>query len=367
MAIAINATFSRSARSESRYERTSARSVRVCQPAIVPLLQLPVTGIMSRGESCLLTTPEWDPMLRTSGRCWIGVAAMCISVPAYADSPDFRRDVAPILSRAGCNAGACHGNQNGKGGFKLSLRGQDPDFDFAALTRDSLGRRTDPFHPDQSLILQKASGALSHEGGRRFDPDSLEYRTIRDWIAAGRPAGSTAAVTRLTVTPAMHVTVEPANTVKLRVEAAFADGTTRDVTRLAVLEPTSDGLVTVAADGAVRRDQFGETVIQVRYLTAQTAARIAFVPARPNFHWADRPERNVIDKLVFAKLRALRMSPAPLADDSTFLRRVSLDVLGVLPTPDETRNFLADTHPTSQRLPHRCTCWSGRSLPIFGP
>lgn len=285
-------------------------------------------------------------MIPRLGRSWLGIAAVaCACTPVRADTPDFRRDVAPILSRAGCNAGACHGNQNGKGGFKLSLRGEDPDLDFIALTRDNLGRRTDPFHPDQSLVLQKASGAVSHEGGRRFDQDSLEYHSLRDWIAAGRPSGSTAAVTRLTVTPTVQVVVEPAQSVKLRVEAAFADGTTRDVTRLAVLEPTAPGLVTVAADGTVRREQFGETVIQVRYLTAQTAARLAFVPARPDFHWPDRPERNVVDKHVFAKLRALRMKPAPLADDGIFLRRLYLDVLGMLPSLSETRAFLADADP----------------------
>ena len=152
---------------------------------------------------------------------------------------------------------------------------------------------------------------------------------------------------------------EPADSVKLQVEATFADGTKRDVTRLAVLEPTSPGIAAVAADGTVRREQFGETVVQVRYLTAQTAARLAFVPARPDFRWPDAPERNVVDKHVFAKLRGLRMKPAPLTDDSTFLRRVYLDVLGVLPTVSETRTFLADNDPNKRadtdRPPARAT------------
>jgi hypothetical protein len=289
---------------------------------------------------------EWSAMIRSVGGIGLGFAAMFAGAPSRADSPDFRRDVAPILSRAGCNQGACHGNQNGKGGFKLSLRGEDPDLDFAALTRDGLGRRTDPIRPAQSLVLLKATGAMSHEGGRRFDPESLEYRSLHDWIAAGCPVSHPGSqVTRLSVTPTGQVVVEPNDTLALKVEATFADGSKRDVTRLAVLEPTAAEVATVSADGVVRRRQFGETVVQVRYVTAQTAARVAFVPARPDYHWPGLAERNVVDKHVFAKLRALRIRPAPVADDGTFLRRVYLDTLGVVPTVDETRAFLADTDP----------------------
>src|SRR5689334_25060560 len=145
----------------------------------------------------------------------LAVAVLVCTAPAAlaADPPDFRREVAPLLSRAGCNAGACHGNFNGKGGFRLSLRGEDPAFDYAALTRDTLGRRTDPFHPAESLVLLKATGAVAHEGGRRFGPDSAEYAALRDWIAAGTPdsPAKQPALTRLTVTPGEQVVVEPAD------------------------------------------------------------------------------------------------------------------------------------------------------------
>jgi hypothetical protein len=256
----------------------------------------------------------------------------------------FRNDVMAVLSRAGCNQGACHGNQNGKNGFKLSLRGQDPAFDLDALTRDTLGRRTDCLHPENSLILAKATSRVPHEGGKRFDRDSLEYRLLRTWIAEGtRPdPPETPVLRRLDVTPRQQVLIEPDDRVPLRVRAVFSDGQVRDVTRLAVFE-TSNFVVRVDADGIAHRQDKGETTILVRYLDRQTAVQLAFVPARPGFVWPDPPEANYIDRHVFAKLRALRMAPSPLSSDSVFLRRVYLDVLGVLPTPDETRRFLADT------------------------
>jgi uncharacterized protein DUF1549/uncharacterized protein DUF1553 len=271
------------------------------------------------------------------------ILSLLPAASAQAEPASFRNDVMAVLSRAGCNQGACHGNQNGKNGFKLSLRGQDPDFDFAALTRDTLGRRTDRLHPDDSLILAKATSRVPHEGGKRFDQNSLEYRLLYQWIADGmRPDPPNAPVLRrLEVTPSQQVLIEPADRVPLRVRAVFSDGQVRDVTRLSVFE-TSNLVVRVDAEGVACRQNLGETTILVRYLDRQAAVQLAFVPARPNFAWPNPPEANYIDRHVFAKLRTLRMVPSALAPDHAFLRRVYLDVLGILPTPDETRRFLAD-------------------------
>jgi hypothetical protein len=271
------------------------------------------------------------------------VVSLLPSTGRTAAPVSFRNEVMAVLSRAGCNMGACHGNQNGKNGFKLSLRGQDADFDFAVLTRDMLARRTDPVRPDESLLLRKATMALPHEGGQRFARSSPEYAILRRWIAGGmRPdPESTPKLTRLDVTPRQQVLVEPADRVGLHVKATFSDGTTRDVTRLAVFE-TSNLLVRIEADGTARRQGPAETAILVRYLDRQATVQLAFVPARPGLVWKTPPESNYIDKFVFAKLKTLRTLPSELVSDSVFLRRVYLDTIGLLPTTDEARRFLAD-------------------------
>ena len=251
-----------------------------------------------------------------------------------------------VLAKGGCNLGACHGNQNGKGGFKLSLRGEDPAQDYASLTRDSMQRRVNLLAPSSSLVLQKPTGQLPHQGGVRFKRDSQEYNLLLRWIAAGAPGlgDQEPRLTRLEVTPAEAVHFEPATSLSLKVTAHFADGASRDVSSLAVYELTNNA-VTAGHDGQVERVQTGETTIIVRYLDQQVPVRLAFLPARANFAWSAPEARGSIDRHIFARLQELRMTPSPLVEDPLFVRRAYLDAIGLLPAREETQSFVADSAP----------------------
>ena len=258
--------------------------------------------------------------------------------------PSFRNDVMAVLARSGCSLGTCHGNQNGKGGLKLSLRGQDPEADFITLTRQLASRRVNVLIPGESLLLRKPSMQVPHEGGRRFASDASEYQILRNWIAAGMPADADSAprLIRLDVAPTAITLHEPKYATMLKATAAFADGSERDVTSLAVLE-SSDPAVRISADGTVTFSESRssrQTSVTVRYLNRQTTARIEFVPARPGFVFASPAPNNFIDSLVFAQLQRLQINPSQVCDDTTFLRRVYLDLTGRLPTVPQAREFL---------------------------
>ena len=280
-------------------------------------------------------------------RQWSSLAALWLAV---ADSlpaapVTFQTDVAAVISKAGCNLGTCHGNATGKGGFKLSLRGGDLDYDHAALVRDQFGRRVNVLSPDDSLLLQKATQAVAHEGGKRFDKESWEYRTLREWIAAGAQRKSPGAPTlvKLEVTPREQFLIEPASAVAVKVTAKFSDGTARDVTDIACYEVVNVAVADVSATGRVTRKESGETAVLVRFLHLQEPVRLAFVPARPGFKWAGTQPQNFVDEHVFAKLKTLRLNPSALAGDEVFLRRAYLDLLGILPTAEEAKRFVINS------------------------
>jgi hypothetical protein len=273
--------------------------------------------------------------------------ALIPSLAAAADrnTPHFRRHVAAVFSKLGCNGGTCHGAVKGQNGFRLTLFAADPALDHERLLREFGGRRLNLHNPTASLLLQKATGQVSHAGGKRTEAGSPEYELLRRWIAAGAPLDppEPARQSRLRVTPAEH-TARPGESYPLRIEATFADGSSEDVTPLCSYESLDRHVATIDPAGRVQVQAAGDTALMVRF-RAEPAVALVLVPRVGSEPFPDVTAHNFIDRHILAKLRRLNVPPAALADDLTFLRRAALDVTGALPTPEEIRAFLADPRP----------------------
>jgi hypothetical protein len=261
---------------------------------------------------------------------------------------NFTNDVLPILSCYGCNNGSCHGKAIGQNGFKLSLYGFDPDYDYAAIVHEGHGRRVSPAAPEESLLLLKPTGAMPHGGGVRFAADSEPYRLIRRWLQQGLPPGSEAPRdVKLEVSPS-EIVFQGEAAQQLRAVVHYADGSTRDVTGIARYDSPLPDVFTVSPDGLTQATgQPGEGAVMVRFADQVATARIVSLrgSALPDNAYADFQPKNFIDDLVLAKWRKTHIAPSPEASDVEFLRRAYVDAMGILPTAADVREFLTDESP----------------------
>lgn len=273
------------------------------------------------------------------------------SESASGSSESFRTSILPLLTKAGCNSGACHGAATGQAGFKLSLLGYDPVEDYERITREFGARRVDFEHPETSLLLIKASGGFDHEGGNRLKRQSPEFQRLKNWLIQGAPFGpANLEVASIQVGPSNLFLPTLTNLAQLNVTAQLSDGSKQDVTSLALYTANDDAVAEVSKDGQVRAVGPGLTSIMVRYGGQVDAARVA-IPFQLSqaSNRSDFPARNVIDEHVWAELERLGVPPSPLSGDAEFLRRVTLDLTGRLPTAARVREFLAETnHPTKR-------------------
>ncbi len=259
------------------------------------------------------------------------------------------RDVEPVLTRLGCNGGACHGAFQGRGGFRLSLWGFDPEADYASLVTAARGRRVFPAAPESSLLLLKPTLNVPHAGGRRLEADSEAYRILHAWIDQGlaKPSADDPVVTRLSVSPA-ELILGPGDAADLVATAEWSDGEQRDVTRWCRFETRSEAVASIDDVGRITAHGPGRSIVTVLY-SGQASSLPVTVPVASATEW-DFAEYNFIDRHIAAEWRKLGIAPAGDATDAEFLRRASLDVIGTLPTVDETREFLASTDPDKRTL-----------------
>jgi len=281
-----------------------------------------------------------------------GKGAVETQVPVRIELPptervlNFTNDIIPILTKAGCNSGGCHGKATGQNGFKMSLLGFEPDHDYDALVNEGRGRRLFPAAPEQSLFLKKAIGQPVHGGGQRIAEDSREYLILRRWIEQGMPMGKPTdpTVDRIEVFPRERVLVGSSEQ-QLRVVATFTDGRAQDVTRQAEYKSQQPDILKVDPAGSVQiLDRTGEGAVMVRYMGLVDVAKIS-VPFNKNVPasaYAEFKPKNYVDELMLKKWKKLGIAPSPRSSDEVFIRRAMLDAIGTLPTPEEITSFLAD-------------------------
>jgi hypothetical protein len=305
----------------------------------------------SRQRAILLISACWCVTAVVAGEPNRPTADDLPAATLVRDPVNFELDVLPILSSAGCNAGACHGKSRGQNGFALSLLAFDPAFDYSSITLEGRGRRIFTAAPDNSLLLRKASLALPHGGGLRLKPGSAGYEIVRRWIGAGAPSAPAEAPTlaRIKVQPAERI-LAPGESVQLSVLAHYSDGSIRDVTRLTDFQANEPGVVSLEGGRITAGQSAGEATLMIRYMNniATWNAAIPMAGSVDAQLYEKLPRGNFVDDLVWNKLRSQGITPSEPASDSTYLRRVYLDIIGRLPSADEARAYLVSTSPAKR-------------------
>lgn len=268
---------------------------------------------------------------------------LALALTAAEPVPDFETDVVPVLTRFGCNAGACHGSAAGRGEFKLSLYGSDPDHDYEAVVRQFEGRRVNLAHPDRSLFVRKPTGELEHGGGVRLEYDGPAMRRLLAWIRGGAPRGGERTLVAFEPTPDTFTVTDPETVLRLRARARFDDGTTADVTPWTVFTAEDPSAVRIDLEtGTATVARPGRHVVVARYLDRVVPVRFTRPLSDTPIDLSGEPRANFVDDAVYRTLEELRIPVSPPADDATFLRRVTLDLTGRLPEPDDVTAFLTD-------------------------
>ncbi len=334
--------------------------------------QLLVTGRLKSGETidatrmveASLSAPIADvsrsglvrPRADGKGTLVLRLAGQAVEVPVTvlgvnaAPKVDFVHDIAPVLSRLGCNAGTCHGSAQGKNGFKLSLRGYDPLFDVRALTDDHAARRVNVASPDDSLMLLKPTGAVPHVGGALMQPGEPYYEMLRSWIADGAKLDLTSPkVTKIQVSPVNPIIQRIGAKQQLRVLATYSSGEVRDVSREAFLESANTEVAAAGRSGLMTALRRGEAPVLARFEGNYASTTLTVMGDRSGFVWAEPPAYSKIDRLVAAKWKRMRILPSGLCTDAGFIRRVYLDLTGLPPTAEDVRKFLADSRDSRQK------------------
>lgn len=266
----------------------------------------------------------------------------------------FKQDVMPVFMRAGCNSGGCHGAARGKDGFRLSLFGFDPDGDHHRITHELNGRRVNLSVPAESLLVEKACGKVPHTGGEKISEGDEYYKTLIRWLEADTPldAATVPLPVSMEVYPPTIVMDGKGEKQRIVVRAKYSDGHDRDVTSMALFMSNNDNTAKIATegDGTITAGERGEAFVMARFHTFTLGVPVIALPKGQQFQWNNHPSNNYIDDLIHAKLQKLRIEPSGNCDDSTFVRRVYLDVIGQIPTQDEYARFIISTLPNKREL-----------------